>query len=421
MMGPKAGLERQLSEQVTEVRFCKKCVVSNQRPLIVIDDEGVCSACRFREYEWDRVDWKARGIELEQLCDRFRSKNGDYDVVVPTSGGKDSGFVASMLRDRYGMHPLCACFAPFRRTEIGQRNFDAFKSAGFTVIEGHPNEQLHRKLARLYFEHHGDAWGPFGLGQMVWPHQVASLYNIGLVMYGENGQAAYSGDRRVWDLRGMPTSLWAEQYHKGSTIDEMVEFGQRHKDYLRLTPFPSQDLDFYRVPQGGWYVTDENGPRSGLIEMHWMSYYQRWTPQESYYYACEHTGFTANPERSEGTYSKYASLDDKTDGFHFYLAFIKFGIGRCVSDASHEVRDRHLLREEAISLVYRYDGEFPARYFAAFLSYLDITENHFWEVVDAWRPPHLWVKEEGRWLLKHQVGREGGPFDGPWNPEKWNP
>ena len=33
-------------------------------------------------------------------------------------------------------------------------------------------------------------------------------------------------------------------------------------------------------------------------------------------------------ERNEGTFSKYASLDDQFDGFHFYLAFIKFGIGR---------------------------------------------------------------------------------------------
>ena len=411
-------LEKQLVTQPQGVIFCQRCVVSNQRPRIIFDEEGVCSACRFREYEWQKVDWKAREIELEALCARFRSKDGDYDVVVPTSGGKDSGFVATVLRDRYGMHPLCACFAPFRRTEIGQKNFDAFKSAGFTVIEGHPNEMLHRKLVRLYLEEHGDHWGPFGLGQMVWPHQVASLYNIGLVFFGENGEAAYSGDPKVWDLRGMPTDLWAEQYHKGTTIDEMVDFGLKHKDYLRIKPFPSHDLDFYRVPQGGWGWQNPKvlAPRtSGFspIEMHWLSYYHRWIPQENFYWATEHTGFTANPERSEGTYSKYASLDDKTDGFHFYLAFIKFGIGRATSDAAHEIRDRHITREEGVALVHRYDGEFPARYFAEFLSYLGITEGDFWEIVDAWRPAHLWVKDGGRWLLRHQIGREG-PVDGPW-------
>ena len=415
-------LEKQLLGQPKEVRYCAKCVVSNQRPRIFFDSEGVCGACRFREYE-GKIDWKRREEELAELCSGFRSTGGEYDVVVPTSGGKDSGYVATVLRDRYGMHPLCACFAPFRRTEIGQRNFDAFKSAGFSVVEGHPNEKLHRKLARLYFEEHGDAWGPFALGQMVWPHQVASLYNIGLVVYGENGEAAYSGDPKVRNLRGMPTDLWAEQYHKGAGIDEMVEFGLKNKDYLKESDFVDQDLAFYRVPDGGWEykphrllrVTEEGyQPVIRPVEMHWMSYYMPWFPQENFYWATEHTGFTANSERSEGTYSKYASLDDKTDGFHFYLAFIKFGIGRATSDAAHEIRDRHITREEGVALVHRYDGEFPAEYFQEFLDYLKITESHFWEVIDAWRPPHLWVKLRDRWLLRHQIGREG-PVDGLWN------
>ena len=53
-----------------------------------------------------------------------------------------------------------------------------------------------------------------------------------------------------------------------------------------------------------------------------------------------------NPYRTEGTYSKYASLDDKLDGFHYYLMFIKFGIGRATSDSAHEVRDKKISREE---------------------------------------------------------------------------
>lgn len=397
------ALERQVLSQPEEVSFCARCVVSNQRPRIVFDSEGVCSACRFREYE-EGVDWRAREQELQALCERFRSSIGAYDVVVPTSGGKDSGFVASTLRDKYGMHPLCACFSPFRRTVIGQQNFDAFKAAGFSVIEGHPNDKLHRKLARLYFEEHGDAWGPFALGQMIWPHLVADRFDIGLVFYGENGEAAYSGDPKVWDLKGMPTELWTEQYHKGTHFFNMLDHGLAEKDYLAPSDFGAQDLDFYTVPMGGWEG----------VEFHWMSYYHHWFPQENYYHSVEHTGFSANPGRSEGTYSKYASLDDKTDGFHFYLAFIKFGIGRATSDAAHEIRDHHITREEGIALVQRYDGEFPARYFEEFLAFLDVSEGHFWEVVDVWRPEHLWVKDGARWLLKHQVGK-GGPSDGHWN------
>jgi hypothetical protein len=109
--------------------------------------------------------------------------------------------------------------------------------------------------------------------------------------------------------------------------------------------------------------------------------------------------------RSEGTYSKYASLDDKTDGFHFYLAYIKFGIARATSDAAHEIRDGHLTREEGISLVHRYDGEFPKKYFKEFLEYLGIAEQDFWDVINFYRlhTPHLWEQKGGEWILKHRV------------------
>ena len=50
------------------------------------------------------------------------------------------------------------------------------------------------------------------------------------------------------------------------------------------------------------------------IDFKYLGYYKRWVPQEAYYYAVENTGFEANPVRTEGTYSKYNSLDDKTDG-----------------------------------------------------------------------------------------------------------
>jgi len=91
------------------------------------------------------------------------------------------------------------------------------------------------------------------------------------------------------------------------------------------------------------------------------------------------------------------------DGFHHYLRYIKFGIGRCCDDASHEIRDGHIIREEGVALMNRYEGEFPAKYFDDFLSYLDITEDYFWQVVDAWRAPHLWKKVNKEWIFKFPI------------------
>ncbi len=388
-------LDRQLLDLPKEVTFCRKCVVSNQRPRIVFDDEGVCGPCRFAEYKRTGIPWAAREKSLAELLDKHRSKDGSYDVVVPSSGGKDSGFVAHQLKERWGMNPLTVTWAPFAYTDIGYKNFQSFIHAGFDNLLATPNGALHRKLSKVAFLTLGDAWQPFAYGQMAYPFHIALKFGIKLVFFGENGEIEYGGMAWNNDKPGMPLEDWRMLYFKGTDLDELVNEG------IRQGLFSERDARdsffFYRPP------TLED-MRKAECEMHWYAFYTRWTPQENYYYCKENTGFEANPDgRSEGTYSKYASLDDRMDGFHYYLAYIKFGIGRATSDAAHEVRDGHITREEAAALVKRYDGEFPKKYYQEFLEYLDITEDEFWEAVDRWRAPHIWQKKSNDWHLKHAV------------------
>ena len=92
------------------------------------------------------------------------------------------------------------------------------------------------------------------------------------------------------------------------------------------------------------------------------------------------------------TYSKYNSIDDKIDPFHYYTAYVKFGYGRCTEEASIEVREGYINRDEAVKLVHKYDHEFPARYFDEFLNYIKISETEFYDKLDEFRQPHLWEK-----------------------------
>ena len=104
-----------------EVVFCKRCVMSNQRPASIpefrhirnregakymqIDDEGICDACRQAESKIT-IDWDERELELKDLFARHRKNDGQYDCLVPGSGGKDSAYQAHILKYKYGMHPL---------------------------------------------------------------------------------------------------------------------------------------------------------------------------------------------------------------------------------------------------------------------------------------------------------------------------
>jgi N-acetyl sugar amidotransferase len=388
-------LEVQVTNSPTDVKFCRKCVVSNQRPRIVFDSEGVCSACRFAEYKHHVIDWKSREQQLAELLDRFRRNDGSYDVVVPCSGGKDGGVVAHQLKHRWGMNPLTITWAPFVYTDIGRKNFNSFIDSGFDNLLATPNGELHRKLSKLSFFALGDAWQPFTYGQMSYAFHIALKFGIKLVFFGENGEAEYGGDVRTVDKPGMPLEDWRINYFKGANLEDMLKTG------VEYGLFSERDArNGFRL----YYPPSAEEMHAAGCEFHWHSYYQKWVPQENYYYCKENTGFEANPDgRSEGTYSKYASLDDRMDGFHFYLAYIKFGIGRGTSDAAHEVRDGHISRDEAMALVRRYDGEFPGKYYKEFLEYTDITEDEFWAVVDSWRRPHIWDRRGNDWHLKHAV------------------
>jgi len=372
-----------------QVRFCKLCTVSNQRPRISFDDEGICSACRYAVYKREQVSWTARERELQALCNRHRKSDGSYDVIVPCSGGKDGSYVAHQLKYHYGMNPLCVTWAPLLPTEIGRSNLDAFIAAGFNHVLGTPNPIVTRRLTQLSFAHMGDPFQPFIYGQANFPLHMAVKHNVQLIMYGENGEVEYGGDmknafrptRDIADhdkhyFSGLPPDFWAEH---GVSLADMYPF---------MAPKYQSIID-------------------NRTEIHFFGYYKFWDPQENFYYCVENTGFSPNTERSEGTYSKYASLDDRIDGFHYYLGLIKFGIGRATSDTAHEIRDHKITRDEGIALVRRYDGEFPQRHFRDFLEYCDISEEEFHAVVDSWRADHIWRKDGARWMLRHPIWEEG--------------
>lgn len=371
-----------------EVKFCNQCTISNQRPRITFDEHGVCSACNYAEFKKNKIDWEQRETELVELCEKHRKNNGEYDVIVPCSGGKDGGFVAHQLKYKYGMNPLAVTWAPLKATEIGRKNLDSFIASGFSHILGTPNPIVTRKLTQLSFEYLGDPFQPFIYGQTNFPIHMAVKHNVQLIMYGENGEVEYGGDMTNAYSPTREVQDHDKHYFSGLPPEFWIKHGLSEKD---LHPFMAPK--FSEIA-------------SNKTEIHFFSYYKFWDPQENYYYCRENTGFEPNSERSQGTYSKYASLDDQIDGFHYYLSYVKFGIARATSDSAHEIRDGKITREEGISLVKRYDHEFPNKYYDAFLDYCDITDQKVHEVLDSWRSDHLWEKIDGKWKLKHAVWHE---------------
>jgi N-acetyl sugar amidotransferase len=389
-----------------EVKFCKKCVMSNQRPVSAVefahtsaskkstmnfDEHGICDACRANEQK-ERIDWKKREEELLQLLDKHRSKDGNYDCLVPGSGGKDSAFQAHVLKYKYGMNPLTVTWPPIMYTDYGYENWKNWIDSGFDNLSFRRNGKAMKLLTRLSIENLLHPFQTFILGQKNLGPKLATKMGIPLVFYGEN-EAEYGNP-----IADNATSLRDKSYFTFKNIDELYLGGVSVKELKEKYQLSMQDIMAF-LPAPADELEKAN------IQVHYLGYYLRWTPQEVYYYAVENTGFKARPFRTQGTYSKYNSIDDKIDDLHYYTTFIKFGIGRATYDASQEIRNEHLTREEGVALVKKFDGEFPDRYFNELMEYLEIDPEYFrTDLVDRFRSPHLWGKNAaGEWALRHNV------------------
>lgn len=390
-----------------QVIFCKKCVISNQRPsstvefkntksekkeTIAFGQDKTCDACRYAEYKETKIHWAKREKELIKLCDKYRSKNGYYDCIVPGSGGKDSSFTAHILKYKYGMNPLTVTWAPHLYTDIGWQNFTNWSHVGgLDNVLFTPNGRVHRLLTRYAFENLVHPFQPFIIGQRNIGPKFALLYKVPLVFYGEN-QAEYGNKIEENDVPVMQEKFFTQNV----TLDNLFLGGVQAKKLVREDKVSLNDLNPY-------FPAPYQDIKKLSIQVHYLGYYLKWDSQECYYYASKHTRFQANTERTEGSYSKYSSIDDKVDPFHYYTTLIKFGIGRATYDAAQEIRNKKITREEGVTLVHRYDQEFPTKYFKEFLEYISISENKFWNIINRARSLHLWKKEGGKWKLKQQV------------------
>jgi N-acetyl sugar amidotransferase len=406
----------------THVDFCKSCVISNQRPnsaveykhtkdskkqTIHFDDHGICDACRVAEEKHQRIDWDDRERQLRELCDRHRRNDGRYDCVVPGSGGKDSFYAAHKLKYEYGMHPLTVTWAPHIYTDWGWQNFQSWLHAGFDNLLSTPNGRIHRLLTRLAVENLFHPFQAFMFGQKALAPKMALLHDIPLVFFGEN-EAEYGNPiadtqsaKRDWSYftADDPSKI----YLGGTSLADLdAQFGV---DRSELQPY---------LPADPAEIEKKN------VEVHYLGYYLKWHPQSCYYYAVEHGGFRASPERTPGTYSKYNSIDDKIDDFHYYTTFIKFGIGRATYDAAQEIRSGDITRDEGVALARKFDGEFPERFAEEIFRYLSLSEKefpgvsevfeqptmdraYFDNLTDSFRSPHLWKREGDQWVLRHRV------------------
>ena len=178
-----------------------------------------------------------------------------------------------------------------------------------------PSGPVHSFLTKIAFTKICHPFQPFVHGQKIIGPKIAEKFGIKLIMYGEN-QAEYGNplDENLNPFMDL-------NYY---SIDDPLKIkfaGISLKEIINNTKFSLSDFNIYIPPKTSEIINKK-------IKVSYLGYFEKWDPQECYYYAVDNTGFRPSYERSMGTYSRYTEIDDKIVSFHFYTTFIKFGIGR---------------------------------------------------------------------------------------------
>jgi len=367
-----------------KVFWCKNCLNMSTRPRITFDERGWCNACQWME-EKKTLDWSKRQQELTALLDKYRSRDGGFDCLVPVSGGKDGAYIAYRLKHDYGMNPLTVTSRPPLTLELGDRNLVNFVRSGYDHIHVTANEHAMRVLNKIGFIEKGFPYYGWLISIFSVVIRIALQFNIPLIFYAEDGEVEYGGSTENKDK-----SLFS--------IDYMVRayFEAGYGKVLGLSGLDESELYWFRLPP------QEGLDRAEVYLTHW-SYFEPWDPYRNYLVAKEYCGLEEAEAGNVGTFTNFAQNDQALYALHTYIMYLKFGFGRATQDAGIEIRRGAMTRDQAVNLVRLYDGHFPEEFMDIYLDYYQMSRDEFDTVLDRWANRELFEKKDGRWVPKFTI------------------
>ncbi|MFQ5805851.1 MAG: N-acetyl sugar amidotransferase [Phycisphaerae bacterium] len=375
------------------MRYCKRCVYPEVAVNIILDQEGVCSACRVAE-EFAKLTpafWQERELKFREIIDWARSRqHGNYHCIIAVSGGKDSYWQTYLIKEVYNLNPLLVTYHGNNYLPEGQGNLDRMRSVfGVDHIVYGPSIQTLKKLNRLCFKKMGDMNWHAHTGIKIVPMQIACRFNIPLVVWGET----------TWSIAGMFSPDDYVEYNKRTVLEHDLR-GFSWRDMIgEEEGLTEDDLLWARMPG------DEELERVGVRGIYIGNFFN-WDPNRHASLMHEKFGFEFARQPFDRTYRVMSNLDDMHEnGLHDYMKYVKFGYGRASDHASKDIRSGDMTREQGIEMVRQYDHVKP-RDLQRWLEYVNMTEEEFDSLADTFRDPRAWRKENGQWVKDNIWDRE---------------
>jgi len=370
------------------MRYCNRCTYPIIAVNLSMNADGLCSGCVVHE-EKDRLDWKAREREFDELVRSYQSTNSsNYDCIIPVSGGKDSHFQVQYVKEKLGLNPLLVTYYTHNYSETGEANLrNISREFGVDHYVLTPSLETIKKMNLAAFKKTGDMSWHFHCGVWTVPFQMAVRFGIPLVMYGEHGFLDLAGQYSFEDRPEFTLRDRKEHYLRGYDW----------QDFVGLEGLTERDLQWAKYP------SDSDIERVGVRGV-FMGVYVYWDGNKNAVEMAKR-GFKSNPEPYERTYRTSSNVDDiHENGIKDWLKFVKFGYGRCTDHTSKDIRLGTMTREEGIELVRQYDHIVPEKSFKHFRDMTGMDREEFFAIADTFRDPRVWWIEKGEWWKENIWG-----------------
>ncbi len=357
--------------------WCTSCLSMSTRPRISFDSEGKCNACQWKETK-KIIDWDKRKNELLIILESQKKQKKPFDCLIPVSGGKDGSYVSYMVKEKYGLNPLCITIKPPLSSDLGMRNLHQFVESGFQHITVVPSHTGMQKINKAGFEIMGFPYYGWLIAIQTAVLQIAEKFDIDLIIYGEDGEVEYGGSTET-----SSSPFYSPKYQR------RVYFEGGYEKIMSNLSLTKSEKYFFTYP-----LITERSDKIKLI--HW-SYFENWDPYRNYLIAKKYCGLTENDNSNSGTFTNFAQTDQYLYPLHSYLMFLKFGFGRANQDACIEIRRGAMDRDQAKNLVTLYDGQFPEELLDTYLYYYDMKNSDFFNILDKWANKEILKKDGQFW------------------------
>jgi N-acetyl sugar amidotransferase len=353
---------------------CRTCCYPDTKPDLHFDATGQCSACR-NYARRDSIDWDARREKLMRVLEEC-----DGRVLVPSSGGKDSTYIALRLKE-LGADVTAITATTCHLTPQGRRNIDSL-ARRVRTIEVTPNMTVRAALNRIAFDRVGDPSWPEHVSIHRTPFRFAQHLGTQAIFYGECPNDQYGGPPGTEDTFVM-TQRWASEF--------AGFLGMRADDFIGIDGITERDMEDYKAP------TDQELARSA-ITAYFLGWFEPWDSHRNAEVAkASGMGF-ASP--GPMTWWEHENQDSYQVALHDAAMYRKFGYGRLAAQISVDIRAGKITREAAMEAVKARDGLFPDTYlglpFKSICEHMGMTESQAVSTLDRFTNQTLFARSEGR-------------------------